>query len=302
MFMLQTAMSVVAFTSTDAMHWNFSSVIVNASWTKPIVHYPPYQYNAKLPAEVWPPQIFKYWGPTEHDLETLSDNRTILIALRMDGDSACRTGSYEYFHSAFSTDFGRSFTRPAPIKGAGCARPRLKRLVAGPLLLTGGRVCVENHTGLFLWLNRDGMGGKYLKDAATSTASSGSFGSSKNWSTLAGWTRHSISAVHNELWRGDPKYLFTASVNDSALWETLAYTSILTTGADSAAIFYQKFLNMSAKPWPGPSATFVIHLKVKTPLVKTDDAATVPRRPSSVVLVGVIKSSSSATCRLRFCR
>jgi hypothetical protein len=28
------------------------------------------------------------------------------------------------------------------------------------------------------------------------------------------------------------------------------------------AILYQKFLNMSSKPWPGPSATFAIQLKV----------------------------------------
>jgi hypothetical protein len=65
-------MSVVAFTSMDALTWTFASVVVNASWTKPAVHYPPYRYNPSLPPEVWPPQIFKYWGPTEHDLETLS--------------------------------------------------------------------------------------------------------------------------------------------------------------------------------------------------------------------------------------
>ena len=32
---------------------------------------------------------------------------------------------------------------------------------------------------------------------------------------------------------------------------------------------YQKFLKMSAKPWPGPSATFAIHLKVKSKKLKT---------------------------------
>jgi hypothetical protein len=37
---------------------------------------------------------------------------------------------------------------------------------------------------------------------------------------------------------------------------------------------YQKFLNMSSKPWPGPSATFAIQLKVKSKLnkLKTDDS------------------------------
>jgi hypothetical protein len=65
-------MSVVAFTSKDALSWTFASVVVNASWTKPAVHFPPYRYDPTRPPEVWPPQIFKYWGPTEHDLETLS--------------------------------------------------------------------------------------------------------------------------------------------------------------------------------------------------------------------------------------
>lgn len=157
-------------------------------------------------------------------------------------------------------------------------------------------MCVENTTGLYLWLNQDGMGGKPAvggrRAVGAPVAEAGA--------PSAGWSRHSISAAHNELWRGDPQYLFTGAVNDSAKWETLAYTSILPTGAgktwplfstfpdeswhtgdelmtdrttrktekkpllsDSAAIIYQKFLNMSAKPWPGPSATFVIHVAVK---------------------------------------
>jgi hypothetical protein len=250
-----TPMSIVAFTSKDAIHWEFSTVLVNATWGTPKVHYPPFRYNPSLPAETWPPQIYKYWGPTEHDLETLSDNRTVMAAIRMDGDSACRSASYEYFHSVFSTDFGRSFTKPREIKGAGCARPRLKSLATGPLLMTGGRLCVENKTGLFLWVNEDGMGGSEAH-------------------ATAGFSRHSISAAHNALWRGDKQYLYTNAVNNSALWETLAYTSILPTGPDSVAIMYQKFLNMSSKPWPGPSATFAIQLKVKSKLnkLKTDDS------------------------------
>jgi hypothetical protein len=114
--------------------------------------------------------------------------------------------------------------------------------------MTGGRLCVENHTGLYLWVNEDGMGDMEASGARAP----------------AGFDRHSISAAHNALWRGDKKYLFTNAVNDSAMWETLAYTSILPTGPSSVAITYQKFLNMSAKPWPGPSATFAIQLKVDT--------------------------------------
>ena len=47
-------------------------------------------------------------------------------------------GICRYYHVAFSTDFGKSFTRPAPLRGAGCARPRVKRLRGGPLLMDAG--------------------------------------------------------------------------------------------------------------------------------------------------------------------
>ena len=47
---------------------------------------------------------------------------------------------------------------PRPIHGAGCARPRLLRLEpSGPLLMSGGRLCVENTTGIFLWVNSNAM-------------------------------------------------------------------------------------------------------------------------------------------------
>ena len=105
-----TPMSIVAFTSVDAINWRFSAVVANATWGVPRVHYPP--QNTSRGTEIWPPTIFKYWGPTEHDLETLSDNKTVMAVIRMDGDSNCATDSYEYFHNAFSTDFGCSSRMP----------------------------------------------------------------------------------------------------------------------------------------------------------------------------------------------
>ena len=60
-----TPMSIVAFISKDAIHWEYSTVIVNATWGTPKVHYPPYTYNTSLPPEKWSPQIYKLWGPTE---------------------------------------------------------------------------------------------------------------------------------------------------------------------------------------------------------------------------------------------
>ena len=96
----------------------------------------------------------------------------------------------------------------------GCTRPRLKKLAGGPLLLTGGRLCVENKTGIFLWVNVDGMGG---------------FGSDKPG--MEEWQRHSITGQHNRLWTGAKQHLFTEMVNDSSVFETLSYTSIMPTGA-----------------------------------------------------------------------
>ena len=105
-------------------------------------------------------------GPSENDLELLSDNRTIMAVIRPDGDSACSSGTYRWYttqlassqraitiaiasrfrmntaswsryNQAFSTDDGETWTRPSPMTGMGCARPRLKRLPTGPLLLSG---------------------------------------------------------------------------------------------------------------------------------------------------------------------
>ena len=71
----------------------------------------------------------------------------------------------KYYSAMFSTDNAASWSKPRPIEGAGCVRPRLKRLPSGALFLSGGRLgCIErNLTGLengpFVWLNADGMGG-----------------------------------------------------------------------------------------------------------------------------------------------
>ena len=57
-------------------------------------------------------------------------------------------------------------------------------------------------------------------------------------------------------------------VNSSSVFETLSYTSIVATGARSAAIFYGKFSfkdygpNKPVKSWPGPNVNFVIHVAV----------------------------------------
>ena len=180
----------------------------------------------------------------------------------MDGDSGCFAidvppadrdadhTTYRNYAASFSLDHGVTWSDPKAIPGTGCARPRVKQLSGGALLLTGGRLCVENKTGIFLWVNPKG-------DADE-------------------WTRHSITAAHNQLWQGDTGYLFTEMVNDSSVFETLSYTSILPTGPSSAVITYNKFdwsligKNNTDLPgpkikmgWPGPSANFAISVSLK---------------------------------------
>ena len=174
---------------------------------------------------------------------------------------------------------GVSWSLPQPIEGTGCARPRLKKLDSGALLLTGGRLCVENQTGIFLWVNRDGMAGfntnSYNKKQSKSKSKSqndgrgrGDRGREKEQEEVEEevWVRHSITAAHNRLWKGDPHYLFSEMVNDSSVFETLSYTSIVPTGYSSAVITYNKFdyekIGTENMSWPGPSANFAISVTI----------------------------------------
>lgn len=38
---------------------------------------------------------------------------------------------------------------------------------------------------------------------------------------LKQWEKHSLTAIHNSLWKGDPSHLFTAAVNSSLDWQTM---------------------------------------------------------------------------------
>ena len=128
----------------------------------------------------------------------LADGKSIICAIRMDGDAGCSTGTYQYYSQSYSTDSGASWSLPRPIPGAGCARPRLMLMAPhGPLLLSGGRLCVENVTGIFLWVNADGLAGLNGGDDKKT------------------WQKHSITEVHNQLWQGADFYRFDASINDT---------------------------------------------------------------------------------------
>ena len=81
----------------------------------------------------------------------------MMAMIRMDGDSGCGP-TYKDYHSSFSTDFGHSFSRPEPIPGAGCVRPKLLVLPGGPLVMSGGRLCTSNTVDISMWVNWAGDG------------------------------------------------------------------------------------------------------------------------------------------------
>ena len=112
-------LSILSFRSEDGLQWQYTSTIVKG--------------DNKL----------QTLGPTEPDLAVLADGKSVMCVIRMDGDGHCGRGmSYRYYSQSYSTDGGRRWSEPSPIKGTGCARPRLLRLTSGPLLLSGGRLCV----------------------------------------------------------------------------------------------------------------------------------------------------------------
>jgi hypothetical protein len=203
--------SLVAFSSNDTYHWEFLNIIANIS-----------DFN------------WSTFGPTESDISFLSDRRTLICVIRMDGDGNCDTGLYRYFYSSRSSDGGRSWGKAAPMPGLGCVRPKLLLLDDGPLLLAGGRLCVENTKDVLLWISADG--------------------SANNWTTF------SLTYQHNLRWRGDQRFLFSNLVNDTGAWESLAYTSIVPSTRNSAWVFYQKFFTPSWPPWP--SATFMMEVQI----------------------------------------
>jgi hypothetical protein len=203
--------SLVAFSSNDTYQWEYLSIIANISDFK-----------------------WSTFGPTESDISFLSDRKTLICVIRMDGDANCDTGLYRYFYASRSIDGGHSWSQPSPMQGLGCVRPKLLLLDDGPLLLTGGRLCVDSTKDILLWVSADG--------------------------SASDWIQFSLTYQHNQLWRGDQRYLFDDLVNSTDAWESLAYTSLVAQSNNRALIFYQKFFTPSWPPWP--SATFAMQVEV----------------------------------------
>eukprot|EP01050_Picozoa_sp_SAG11_P012611 SAG11_NODE_1413_length_4981_cov_2.208726_3_plen_170_part_00 len=54
------------------------------------------------------------------------------------------------------------------------------------------------------------------------------------------WRRHSLSHVHNKLWTGDSAYMFDADVNNSQVFETQGYTTLIRLGPLEALVAYNR--------------------------------------------------------------
>jgi len=174
-------------------------------------------------------------GPNEADIAYAPDGKTLALVFRMDGHNDCSSGYYRFYYTATSGDGGMTWTFPVALPGLGCVRPKLLHVPGGPLVLSGGRNCLANTRDNMLWTSATGAPN--------------------------GWANYSISFQHNSLWRGDASFLFDASVNGTAQWETLSYTSVVRTGPDSFAVFYNKCVNVKTFP-PWPSANFMMQVRV----------------------------------------
>ena len=207
-----TGYSLVAWRSVDnGTHWDYRGIITDAK-----------DYVSE----------FTRGNTEENDMAVMADGKTVMIVMRTDGDCTCDMakepytkyddcGVYRPYYQSYSTDFGSSWTRATPIPGTGCARPRLLSLGADrPMLMSGGRMCWANETGLFVWLNPSGL-------------------------PNAAWQRFSLSYQHNQHWAGAPGYLFDDRINETTFFETQAYTSLMQVGDMEAVVVYNKFYEPS---------------------------------------------------------
>lgn len=127
---------------------------------------------------------------------------------------------------------------------AGCVRPHLLSFGAHGLVLSGGRLCVENITGLFLWFSADGMAGSGAGLDQDGVKELGQV-----------WQRYSISYHHNRLWPGPPAYRFDERINASDVFESQAYTGLVRVGPCDFIVTYNKYWDPLYDGMPGCDST-----------------------------------------------
>lgn len=201
--------SIVVFWSDDGVHFSYRSTLADA-----------HDYPQSLE------------GPNEHDVTVLPDGASLLAVVRLDGgDGGLKPPLQPYhyldYHKSISTDWGRTWSRLAPID-AGCARPRLLAL-GSVVVLSGGRHRTHlNTSDVLLWINTDGRGDQ--------------------------WEPFSLSYHHNvgiESAGGtDVLEPFDDRVNASGPVftlprETNAYTSLVKVNETSALVFYDQKLPLT---------------------------------------------------------
>jgi hypothetical protein len=183
----------------------------------------------------------------ETNMAVLGDGKTLIAVMRVSGNGGCgnimnpsdpigtwhTTSDYRWYHQSYSTSNGATWSTPTPIIGAGCCRPRLISFPGGPLVIAGGRMCVNGTQGLFLWISSDGMG----------AYNSPNHGADSNGSE---WARVSITDAHNRgLNRSAPAaHRFTDQVNASEGWQTQAEVGLIAAGdpaAREALVTYNRY-------------------------------------------------------------
>lgn len=219
-----SAPSLVAFVSdpgSEGQVWSWAGVIADAR-------------------EMVPTQTVR--GLTaEADMTLLADGKTLMAVMRVDGDCTCsmaragpgqqpECGLYRNYYQSFSSDQAKTWSRPQPMPGMGCVRPHLLSLGSRGVVVSGGRLCVENTSGLFLWFSQDGMAGQGPPVPAHDTHAAG-----------AGWERFSVSYWHNRMWQGSPAYRFDELINASDVFETQSYTGLVRVGEGDFLVLYNKY-------------------------------------------------------------
>lgn len=157
----------------------------------------------------------------ENTATVLPDGKVLAVWRMGAGDghkwnhSMSSTDGYRYYNFATSSNGGASWTTEAPLRGLGCARPKLHSMDASGLtVLGGGRLRIENTNDILLWTSAN--------------------------ASLTSWSKHSVSYWHNALVTTNT-LRFTAEVNStSEPRETSSYVSLLRTGANGFVILYEK--------------------------------------------------------------
>ncbi|MCX5660355.1 MAG: sialidase family protein [Planctomycetota bacterium] len=112
--------NLVAIVSKDGLNWQFRSIVDGA--------------DSPIAGDA---------GPCESALCRLKDGRLMIVY---------RVGTALPFGQAWSSDEGKTWTRPVAMSNAFSVQPSLATFADGTLALSGGR------HGLFLWLDPTGLG------------------------------------------------------------------------------------------------------------------------------------------------